>query len=117
MTIHKTLIALALIAGMLMTSCNDYLDIKPKGDKIPETLTDYEALLRGETMLNPIAYMPVLQALYLMNDAQRNKMMLNTKNLTTANYMWDESADLTFMSLHTYRSLPSHIQLPYTHKK
>ena len=40
MTIHKTLIALALIAGMLMTSCNDYLDIKPKGDKIPETLTD-----------------------------------------------------------------------------
>lgn len=93
MTIHKTLIALALIAGMLMTSCNDYLDIKPKGDKIPETLTDYEALLRGETMLNPIAYMPVLQALYLMNDAQRNKMMLNTKNLTTANYMWDESAD------------------------
>lgn len=93
MTIYKMLIALALIAGMLMTSCNDYLDIKPKGDKIPETLADYEALLRGETMLNPIAYIPVLQALYLMNDAQRNKMMLNTKNLTTANYMWDESAD------------------------
>ena len=31
-----------------LTSCNDYLDIVPKGNKIPTTLADFEALLRDE---------------------------------------------------------------------
>lgn len=84
--------AIALIA-LSATSCNDYLDIKPKGEKIPQTLADYEALLRGENMLNPMTSLPTSQALYLLNDMQRNTAMLNTHNLTWANYMWQEDAD------------------------
>lgn len=80
-------------AAMLASSCDNYLDIKPKGDKIPTTLADYEALLRGETILNPITHMPSTNALLLLNDIQRNKSLLNTHNLAWANYMWQEDAD------------------------
>ena len=34
----------------MLTGCNDYLDIKPKGDKIPKTVTDYETLLNYESV-------------------------------------------------------------------
>ena len=37
-----------LVCGLVFSSCNDYLDIVPKGNKIPSTLADYEALLRDE---------------------------------------------------------------------
>lgn len=80
-------------AALLLPSCDSYLDIKPKGDKIPTTLADYEALLRGETLLNPITHMPSTNALLLLNDMQRNKSLLNTHNLAWANYMWQEDAD------------------------
>ena len=34
----------------MLTGCNDYLDIKPKGEKIPKTVTDYETLLNYESV-------------------------------------------------------------------
>lgn len=42
MKIYKLLICLCLVG---LTSCNDYLDIKPKGVVIPEKCEDYESLL------------------------------------------------------------------------
>lgn len=34
----------------MLTGCNNYLDIKPKGEKIPTTVSDYETLLNYESV-------------------------------------------------------------------
>lgn len=34
----------------MLTGCNDYLDIKPKGEKIPTTVSDYETLMNYESV-------------------------------------------------------------------
>ena len=33
---------LAICVVVMLTGCNNYLDIKPKGEKIPTTVSDYE---------------------------------------------------------------------------
>lgn len=87
----KKLTYLFALAGLLgMNSCNDYLDIVPKGNKIPTTLADYEALLRNEYT---ISQTPVANALYLLNDQYMTKSSLGSPTLNTANYLWDENAD------------------------
>lgn len=84
------LIQLILWTGVLFSSCTDYLNIVPKGEKIPTTLADFEALLRDEYT---IGQTPVANALYLLNDRYLTVSNLNTPILATANYMWDEQAD------------------------
>ena len=61
----KIIYSFICIAGLTFSSCNDYLDIVPKGNKIPTTLADYEALLRNEYT---IGQTPISNALYLLND-------------------------------------------------
>lgn len=46
----KVTTILAICVVLMLTGCNDYLDIKPKGDKIPKTVTDYETLLNYESV-------------------------------------------------------------------
>ena len=75
----------------LCSSCNDYLNIAPKGNKIPITLADFEALLRDQYT---ISRTPVENALYLLNDVYLTNSQVNTPSLSRANYMWDESAAL-----------------------
>lgn len=41
---------LAICVVVMLTGCNDYLDIKPKGEKIPITVSDYETLLNYESV-------------------------------------------------------------------
>lgn len=41
---------LAICVVVMLTGCNDFLDIKPKGEKIPKTVTDYETLLNYESV-------------------------------------------------------------------
>ena len=61
----KILFMIMTVLGWInLTSCNDYLDIVPKGNKIPTTLADFEALLRDEYT---IGYIPVTNSLYLAN--------------------------------------------------
>lgn len=79
-----------LMCCVMCSSCNDYLDIVPKGNKIPTTLADYEALLRDEYT---IGQTPISNALYLLNDYYVTVSNLNSPTLTRANYMWDETAD------------------------
>lgn len=81
---------LSLVGLMTFTSCDDYLDIVPKGNKIPTTLADFEALLRDEYT---IGYVPVTNALYLLNDRYLSESYLNNVTLNSANYMWNEDAD------------------------
>ena len=79
-----------LVCGLVFSSCNDYLDIVPKGNKIPSTLADYEALLRDEYAIGQTS---ISNALYLLNDYYVTVSNLNSPTLTRANYMWDETAD------------------------
>ena len=41
---------LAICVVVMLTGCNDYLDIKPKGEKIPTTVSYYETLLNYESV-------------------------------------------------------------------
>ena len=41
---------LAICVVVMLTGCNDYLDIKPKGEKIPTTVSDYETLMNYESV-------------------------------------------------------------------
>lgn len=81
---------IALIFFSSVVSCEDYLNIAPKGEKIPETLEDFEALLRDEYT---IGYLPVTNALYLLNDYYMKVSNLSSDTYSRANYMWDENAD------------------------
>ena len=86
----KIIYSFICIAGLTFSSCNDYLDIVPKGNKIPTTLADYEALLRDEYTIGQTS---ISNALYLLNDYFVKESQLNSPSLTQANYMWDEKAD------------------------
>ena len=46
----KVTTILVICVVLMLTGCNDYLDIKPKGEKIPKTVTDYETLLNYESV-------------------------------------------------------------------
>lgn len=79
---------ISLLIGL--SSCTDYLDILPKGAKIPATLADYEALIRDEYSNHRV---DILQALILLNDRFVSSSSLDYYPLYKANYFWDESAD------------------------
>ena len=92
----KKLAYICALTGMLaLSSCNDYLDIVPKGERIPTTLADYEALLRDEYT---IGYSPILQSFYLLNDEYLTRSSLGSPTLSAANYLWDESTDRTLLN-------------------
>ncbi|MND50659.1 RagB/SusD family nutrient uptake outer membrane protein [Solitalea canadensis] len=79
---------LAITAGL--SSCNDFLSVVPKGQKIPTTLADFDALLRdeyGNQRTN------VTQAILLLNDKFESASNLSYYQLYSANYNWDENAD------------------------
>lgn len=87
----KIIFALSLLAGILnFTSCDDYLNIVPKGSKIPTTLADFAPLLRDEYVIGTT---PLTNGLYLLNDRFMGKSALSENSIARANYMWDEAAD------------------------
>jgi tetratricopeptide (TPR) repeat protein len=73
-----------------LTSCDDYLDDVPKGEKIPTTLADFEALMRYEYGCQRV---DVTQALILLNDQYVSDSYLAFYPLYKANYLWDETAN------------------------
>ncbi|MDR0737743.1 MAG: RagB/SusD family nutrient uptake outer membrane protein [Prevotellaceae bacterium] len=95
--IIKLLVLLVVILSQV--SCNEYLDILPKGQKIPTTLADFEALLREEFTVHTIN---VAEAINLLNDRYQTVANLNYYPLTKANYMWNESADRIYLSKANY---------------
>jgi tetratricopeptide (TPR) repeat protein len=85
-TINIVLLLLVVALG----SCKKYLDVVPKGSKIPTTLADFEALVRDEYSNHRA---PVTQAVLLLNDRWESQANLNYYPLWKANYMWDESVN------------------------
>ena len=84
---------LSLLLGVtlsLFSSCEDYLSVVPKGQKIPVTLNDFALMLKDEYAAQRV---DALQALILLNDSHVNNSSLNYYPLYKANYNWDETAD------------------------
>ncbi len=78
-----------LITGALFSSCNDFLDILPKGEKIPTTLADFDAFIRNESNhLNDAT-----QAINLLNDVYMKPSSLTSVTLNSINYNWQENED------------------------
>lgn len=76
--------------ALLLSSCNDFLNEIPKGQKTPKTWADYNNFLRFE---NSDMYSAEIGQVYLlMNDVYRNTSQLNTP-LVRANFNWDETID------------------------
>ncbi|SDI36853.1 RagB/SusD family nutrient uptake outer membrane protein [Bacteroides ovatus] len=94
--IYNSIIAALLTGGMLVSvGCDDYLSVVPKGEKIPTTVADFEALLRDEYGCHRT---PSLQAIILMNDQYVSASNLSYYPLYKANYNWDETADRIAMN-------------------
>ncbi len=100
MKIFKNIAKGALIATVMcsvgmLTSCDDYLDVFPKGKKIPKTYADFAPLLCDEYGLHQS---PIYEVNYLLNNVQMNKAATTGLNLSAANYMWNESADRVLLN-------------------
>ena len=95
-TMKKNFIYIVLLLmGMTMTfaSCDNYLNIEPKGKRIPKSLADYEAFLRYEYGVHR---MPVTQANYLLNDQYLTNSYASYYPMYKANYNWDEETDRAY---------------------
>lgn len=95
-TIKFTINIALLLVVMGLGSCKKYLDVLPKGQKIPTTLADFEALIKDE-YTNHRA--PITQAVLLLNDRWESQGNLNYYPLYKANYYWDESANRINLNL------------------
>ena len=91
----KILYTVLLMLGMTMalSSCDDYLNIEPKGKRIPKALADYEAFLRYEYGMHR---MPVTQANYLLNDLYLTNSYASYYPMYKANYNWEEETDRAY---------------------
>lgn len=74
----------------ILSSCEDYLSVVPKGEKIPVTLNDFALMLKDEYSAQRV---DALQALILLNDRHVSSSSLNYYPLYKAHYNWDEDAD------------------------
>lgn len=74
----------------LLSSCNGYLDNIPKGQKIPTSLTDFEAMLRYEY---GVLREDVTQSVILLNDNYVSPSNLSYYPLWHANYFWDNTVN------------------------
>lgn len=85
----QKLVYMVLLLGMVMglASCDNYLNIEPKGKRIPKSLADYEAFLRYEYGTHR---MPVLQTCYLLNDEYLTNSYASYYPMYKANYNWEE---------------------------
>lgn len=89
-TINFTINIVLLLLVVGLGSCKKYLDVLPKGKKIPTTLADFEALIKDEYS-NQRA--PITQAVLLLNDRWESQANLNYYPLWKANYYWDAGAN------------------------
>ena len=83
-----TVVVVCCCITATLTSCDDYLDNIPKGEKIPTSLDDFSALLADEYTNHRE---DVSQAVYLIGDQYAAEATLNYSRLTRANYTWDTS--------------------------
>lgn len=80
----------ALVSCLFLSSCEDYLNIQPKGKRIPKSFVDFEAMLRDEYGCHRNV---IINANNLMNNRYVNQSSLGYYPLYKANFQWEESTD------------------------
>ena len=83
-------IILLCVAMLALTSCNDYLNIVPKGEKIPTTYEDFESMLRDEYSCQRV---DPGQSIILLNDYYVTSMYESYYPFWGANYNWNEDVN------------------------
>lgn len=86
----KNISILGVLLAITFSGCKKFIDVIPKGSKIPTTFADYEAFIRNEYDNHTTN---VSQAILLLNDRFETTANLNYYQLNAANYNWDESAN------------------------
>ncbi len=86
--------AVVAIVILLSTSCNDFLNDIPKGQKTPSTWADFNAFIKNSSF----PYFEMDQLFCLMNDVYKTPNALNSNELTRAHYLWDENVDRTLIN-------------------
>lgn len=90
-----------MLAGIVLTtasSCNDYLNDIPKGQKTPKTWEDYNAFMRNNSTSN----YETEQLLFLTGDYFRSPTALNSNELTRANYLYLADVNRTLINSSDY---------------
>lgn len=88
---NKILMTVVLCGGMCLTSCDDYLDIEPKGTALLKTTEDYLGLLEE---VNPTYDQGDFWTLSGESSWYKLEELKNyTVPLRSAAYLWDESYD------------------------
>lgn len=81
-----------LFVGIVaISSCNDFLNDIPKGQKTPKTWADFNAFMKNTT----VAYYEMDQIFILMDEFFKSNSKLNSDELARCHYLWDESVDRT----------------------
>lgn len=88
MNINISRLLLVVAATFALSSCNDFLNDIPKGQRIPATWADYNAFIKNT---NTYHYHEMDQLFYLVGDQFLTPNKLNSDRFARANYYWDES--------------------------
>ena len=88
--INQLLLCSSLVLMIGLSACDDYLSNVPKGEKIPNTLSDFSTMLADEYTN---CCEDVSQAIILLNDRYVTASNLAYYELWNANYFWNEEAD------------------------
>lgn len=88
--IFNPLMLFALVSCLFFTSCEDYLNIQPKGKRIPKSFVDFEAMLRDEYACHRNV---IINAQNLMNNRFVTQSSLGYYPLYKANFHWEEATD------------------------
>ena len=81
------------IMALVFTSCDEYLDIEPKGQVILKNVEEYKGILNDAKFLHGDYFMNVTVATDEFWPFNEQDIIDNKDIVTTANFLWDESAD------------------------
>ena len=77
-----------LFSSLLFSGCNDYLDLIPKGKKVPTTLEDYRAFLQDPNVYTTGDF----HKTYIVNEFKIDDYM-KSDPVSATNYFWLEDGD------------------------
>lgn len=79
-------ITLLVLVTLSFTACKKYLDIKPKGTVVPQTVEDFERILNDASLVKALPnYLDMLSDDYYNPNLDKNKFEVNSENLL---YFW-----------------------------
>ena len=85
---------LLVCAALVATSCDDFLNDIPKGQKTPKSWEDYNAFVKNSSF----PHFEMDQLFCLVGDLYKTPNSLNSNELFRAHYFWNEDVDRTLIN-------------------